>query len=346
MKFSVIIPAYNVIDYVCEAIESVQNQTWQEFEIIVVDDNSTDGTYGAVLSLSSMDSRIKILKNEGKGVSDARNYGIDNATGDYILFLDADDFYTSRNLFESLNRVIEETAADVIHFGYSESSSRHIDSKDAGCELYDYKTIDAAKVIERTVYMLPHEFYDRSLRAASPWAKTYRIEFLRNHGIKFPSKVKNSEDAIFNLRVLQHKPTCRILDLIAYHYWQRPNNSGNRFMPEFSDDFYSTVQMFEHETEPFLELPGISERVYLRLFSYVDKVLRQHLCHKDYEANNPEELRRFISDPVVQRIVSGCSTRMISKQYWLILWSIMLKSPMLLRLSFKMVIAVKSILRR
>ena len=89
---SVIVPAYNVENYIGKGIESVINQSFKNIELIVVDDGSTDKTYSIARQYSSKDNRIKVLRQKNKGVSAARNRGIMEASGKYLIFLDSDDW--------------------------------------------------------------------------------------------------------------------------------------------------------------------------------------------------------------------------------------------------------------
>ena len=111
-KVSVIIPTYNCAQYICEAINSVLNQTYKDFEIIVVDDGSNDGTYEKIEGWVES-NRIRYLYQSNQGCSAARNYGISNSSGKYIAFLDADDKWLSGMLSRCL-AVIEKDGCDLV----------------------------------------------------------------------------------------------------------------------------------------------------------------------------------------------------------------------------------------
>lgn len=115
IKFSIIIPVYNVQDYVAKCIESIMQQTYKNFEIIVVDDGSTDDSKKIVKNFS--DKRIKIISKENGGLSSARNEGLKHINGDYIWFIDSDD-YIEIDALELLYNKIKSEDSDIIVFRY------------------------------------------------------------------------------------------------------------------------------------------------------------------------------------------------------------------------------------
>ena len=111
-KVSVIIPAYNVERFISECVESVMGQTYENIEIIVVDDGSSDRTLDICKELSEKDERIKLVNGGHGGVSRARNAALDHATGDYIMSVDSDDTISPK-MFESLFKNLSENSADI-----------------------------------------------------------------------------------------------------------------------------------------------------------------------------------------------------------------------------------------
>lgn len=119
---SVIVPVYNVEDYLKKCIDSIIHQTYENIEIILVNDGSTDNSYEICQKFSKKDSRIILLNKKNGGLSDARNYGLKVATGDYVVFIDSDD-YVRLNYVESLYHMIIKYKADVVACEYSEVST-------------------------------------------------------------------------------------------------------------------------------------------------------------------------------------------------------------------------------
>ncbi len=115
--FSIIIPVYNVKKYLEKCVQSVISQSFDDFEIILIDDGSTDGSEKFCDVLLQRDDRIKVIHKKNEGVAIARNTGIKKARGKYILFLDSDDTF-SQSLLENINNKITKTKADIIVFGY------------------------------------------------------------------------------------------------------------------------------------------------------------------------------------------------------------------------------------
>ena len=110
---SIIVPIYNVEQYLDRCIQSILNQTYQNLEIILVDDGATDCSGVIADSYAAKDKRIKVFHKENGGLSDARNYGLDHVTGDYILFIDSDDFIVN-TMCERLITVANNNNADII----------------------------------------------------------------------------------------------------------------------------------------------------------------------------------------------------------------------------------------
>lgn len=345
IKFSIIIPVYNAGEYIQDAINSVLLQTYSNYEIIVVDDNSTDDTYCVASRLMLKDSRIKLYRQtNGKGVSDARNLGMEKATGDYYLFLDADDFYTKEYLLEYTEKVIRSSDADIIHFGYTESISRITEVNRDKCEL-QYCELSNDDVIRRTIYMSNREAKDMSLRAASPCTKVYKASYVNKHHVRFPSGVKNSEDAIFNLRLLKHKPLMMLLKLSAYHYWNNYQNSCSRYMPEFKDDLKMMFVLFGESAAPFMKVEGAADRLNLRYFSYLEKVLRQYYFHPKNTIDKTE-LNEFLNYENVALIAKRCKLHLMAKRLWPIILALRIKSQFLLLFSFKFIPRIKMVFNR
>lgn len=115
---TIIVPVYNVEKYLEESIRSIINQTYKNIEILAINDGSTDGSLELLKKLSYEDDRIKIISQKNKGLSGARNTGIDSAKGNYIMFLDSDDIFSTNELLESLYKIARKDSSDIVFFKY------------------------------------------------------------------------------------------------------------------------------------------------------------------------------------------------------------------------------------
>ena len=127
MFFSVIVPVYNVEKYLNECVDSILTQTFEDFELVLVDDGSTDTSGDICNQYAQNDCRVKVIHKQNGGQSTARNLGVKNATGKYAVFLDSDDFISDKNFFGDLAKKIKEDT-DVVVFKYCKYYNDHTDS--------------------------------------------------------------------------------------------------------------------------------------------------------------------------------------------------------------------------
>ena len=124
MKFSIIIPNYNKEKYIKECLDSIFNQTYKNYEVILIDDNSSDNSLEMI-----KDYDVKLFHTDRLNAGGARNVGLKNATGDYVIFLDSDDYLTNNNVIEKLNNIINEE--DIIFLSYTEyKNDQYIEMKE------------------------------------------------------------------------------------------------------------------------------------------------------------------------------------------------------------------------
>ncbi|WP_147533174.1 glycosyltransferase family 2 protein [Bacillus marasmi] len=191
---SIIIPVYNSEKTISRAIISVLEQASVELELILVNDGSTDESLHLMKRFTEMDSRIKLFTRQNEGVSSARNFGIQQAKGKYITFLDADDYYIENGLEKIMKDVNENT--QLVIYGYD--------------IVYENKTIECSPPFKSCLQFSEYDdFREYCLLLIeneiinAPWNKVYLAEFLREHNILFPPELDMGEDLKFNLGVLR-----------------------------------------------------------------------------------------------------------------------------------------------
>ena len=168
MNFSIIVPIYNISKYIHQCVNSVLMQNYYDFELILVNDGSTDDSENECLKFH--DSRIKYFKKENGGLSDARNFGIEKSTGDYILFLDGDDYYDC-SFLEEINRLLNKKNVDVLVINSKKIFENHQSInhtkkevfKDDLLKLNIYKACARDKVIKRSFLQKNKLFFKKGV---------------------------------------------------------------------------------------------------------------------------------------------------------------------------------------
>lgn len=225
-KISVVISTYNAQNYISECLDATINQTYTNLEVIIVDDGSEDDTLSILQSYAAKDSRIKLFRHSNKGVSTTRNKGIQNATGEYIVFFDADD-YPEPDLIEAyVNAINEWSEKKVALIGtgmfFDNQYNKYVGNKTYILEV-------AHGYIEGENYVL-----SRSSAAMLAWLKLfnfvtnkcYDLDIIRKHNILFDSNIHIGEDLKFNLDYLDVEDgNIGIINRALYHYVKRTNNS-------------------------------------------------------------------------------------------------------------------------
>lgn len=198
-KISIIVPSYNEEKNISRCLNSILNQTFKDFEVICVDDGSTDSTFEILTAYSEKDSRIIPLKNTGKGVSSARNFGIENSHGEYIGFVDSDDFIQPQ-MFSFLYKTISDNNADFVFCG-SETTTK-ISEKSFD---YNFKKINLSDFL----------FSDYNLPPICVWTKLIKKTFLLSNNIKF-NNFKIGEDVLFCSELFSATENYYYVDLPLY----------------------------------------------------------------------------------------------------------------------------------
>lgn len=204
-KISVIVPVYNVEKYFKKSVNSILKQTYKNLEVILVDDESPDNCPKMCDEFAQKDSRVKVIHKKNGGVSSARNMGIDAATGEYIMFVDSDDWLT-KNAVKALVEAMEENIADFCYGATVEIAAINNGKNNK----YQAQTIYKDEA-EKLIVFLEKCFL-------SPWSKLYKTNILKDNNIRFPLGVAYSEDTWFLLKYLQQcNKLCRI-NKIVYCY--------------------------------------------------------------------------------------------------------------------------------
>ncbi len=222
MLISVVLPTYNVKDYIGQCVDSLINQTYEDIEILIVDDGSTDGTGDLCDALAKKDNRIRVFHKENGGTHTARNLGIREAKGQYIMFLDPDD-WLDLDTFEQLTARIKENDLDVVRFGYVREFPDHTARKD---NTFLPETVcrgdECRTVCRQTLGLVGGELaHPENMNfLASACFCLYKKAIIDAHSLELYNirEIATFSDGLFNIRFLQKADSFLYVDKPFYHY--------------------------------------------------------------------------------------------------------------------------------
>ncbi|WP_338647710.1 glycosyltransferase family 2 protein [Flavobacterium sp. KS-LB2] len=259
---SVIIPAYNVEEYISECINSLCSKKTEAIEIIIVDDGSKDNTLNIIKTLEKNNSNITILTQSNSGVSAARNHGLSIAKGQYVYFMDSDD-WVEQDFFNEIVTVCIKIKPDCIIFGYKKrnASGNFISTKNPmfSGEINSQKDkITLAKLFSNECGL-------------AVWDKIIKKSILIENNIKF-QEMRNAEDFVFSLDALNHSEKIYVLNKVLYNY--RIQISGKR------SDNYELVKnqiiafkkfndYFDFFKNQSLEVESFGKKIFIKWFGFV-----------------------------------------------------------------------------
>lgn len=207
---SIIVPIYNSEKHISKCIKSILSQTYKNFELILINDGSTDNSKKIIEQFKKKDDRIKVINKENSGVADTRNLGIKNANGFYIMFIDNDD-YIEQNYIETFINANKDENYDIVLGGYKRVN---VDNK----ILFEEKLKDT---------------YWSKYIITAPWAKLYKSEFLKKTNAEFFSYYIG-EDIYFNIVLYSYNPKCKIIQYNGYNWFFNTKSVSNTSQKGFN----------------------------------------------------------------------------------------------------------------
>lgn len=205
-------------------LDSIIGQTFADFEVILVNDGSVDSSGQICDEYAKSDSRIKAVHKKNAGVSEARNSGIELATGLYLSFVDPDD-WLEKNMYEVLVAVIDQSHADVIRFNAFRNDQILNQTNLKG----NYRGEDITKNI--VLPMIGAEKYGGPFLMGVPWTYAFRREVITENGILFSRELRRCEDRLFCITALLHAQSVFFVDDVLYHYTVNSGSLSNKYDP-------------------------------------------------------------------------------------------------------------------
>ncbi len=277
-KVSIIVPIYNVEQYLEECVNSILNQTYNNIEILLVDDCATDKSGDIAKQFEEKDSRCKYIKREKNGgLSAARNTGIKNATGDFLCFIDSDD-WISDDYVQSMLELAKKDNSEIVVCDYYMVIEDRYEDGNSLIQINNNSTKE-----EKIAYIRNHAC-----------TKMFKKEFWLNQGLMFPEDIKRGEDMGVTIPLLTYANNISIINKNLYYYRQRVNSlSYKKERTKIDLSFYDKTfqNMLKNSNTCYkeeIEYHAIMEMIYGKTMlmlkhRYSRKEIREHLKKFDIE---------------------------------------------------------------
>lgn len=222
LKISIIIPIYNAEKYLYKTINSIIQQDYSCWELILVNDGSTDSSGNICEEYAVKDNRIKVYHQKNSGVSTARNLGLDKTTGDYVTFIDSDDWIEKKYLSNFVNFPCCNN--QIVYQGY----------------YMDY----VGKVAKESTKEIPEE--GRILHLGAIWGKAFAVPLIKEHGIRFDERLSLHEDHVFYYECLKYARKFEFSTYIGYHYMHYGEQSLSRKLQSSKSYFLASELLTDY----------------------------------------------------------------------------------------------------
>ena len=266
IKVSIIMPVYKVEEYVGKAIESIQKQTLKEFEFLIVDDGTPDRSGDICDAYAEKDSRLRVIHKENGGAPSARNTAIDMARGEYLYFMDSDD-WAEPTMLEEMYVSAKKNNSQLVVAGF------YIDTyyTDTEYRRDDFVPEDAVYMKQRDFRETAYKYFDRNL-LYTPWNKLFETKYIKENNLKFPQTFW--DDFPFNLSIVRNIERVTVTSRQYYHFIRkRADSETAAYRPN----------MYEKREEEHNWMVGL---------------------YKEWNVHNPES-REMISRRYIERFI-GC----------------------------------------
>lgn len=280
---SVIVPVYNVEKWLERCIESILSQTYEKFELILVDDGSTDRSGIICDKYINLDKRVSVIHKKNGGLSSARNTGMKMSKGNYIVFIDSDD-YIKNNLFENIIESIQKYHTDIIMFGYEMFLSKDTTLPSFQKGLILNPKEEAIKIDKPNV---KNEF-------CFTWRYIFKKEFLTYNNMIFNEKLNVAEDTVFNMECIFLANSMYVINEALYIYNDVNNESIMR--RKYKPNYHIDLNKQYLEKKRILTQYGIRDKKFLDDYYYYYVYVIIQSCIKNICLGEKEKIYVKLKD--------------------------------------------------
>lgn len=308
-KISIIVPVYKVSLYLNQCIQSILAQTYQAIEVILINDGSPDNCGAVCDQYAASNARVRVIHKENAGTSQARNTGLEIATGKYIMFVDGDDWIDPNTCYESI-QIAETTGADVVFWSYlREYPDKSLPRKVCLTEKHTFDKQGCFELRRRLVGPVGNELaHPENLDNFSTiWGKLYRRDCIQDIRFVDLTKIGTSEDTLFNIQVFANVCHAEFLDKYFYHY--RKDNATScttTYKATLLDQWNDLYSMIQNEITGDERLnQALNNRIALNLISLGLNAISSTFSF----GSQCKEIKKVLNDPRYKASLVTLDTR-------------------------------------
>jgi hypothetical protein len=292
MLFSIIVPIYNVEKYLRECLESIKGQTFQDYEVIMIDDGSTDNCPEICDEYACLDKRFKAIHKKNGGLVSARKVGAEHVSGDYVLNIDSDD-YVDEELLEKLYNQVKMDNPDVIAFSY-----KTVDEK--GVFKNAIHNFIEPKLYKENIERIKRSYmYDKTIHGHnggslifSIWTKLVKREIYKECQSLVDNRISKGEDTILNLLIVDKAKSMLVSKINGYNYRLQPTSMTHVFHEK---DIENQKVLAESLNQIKINKPSFSEQIEMYIF-YSTYMMLQKLVNRNTKYRQYKEYVKKILD--------------------------------------------------
>ena len=289
-KVSIILPVYNSEKFIAKTIDSVLNQNYNNYELIIIDDGSTDDSTNICEQYAKNNEKIKFFKRTNNGVSKTRNFGLDKASGTYIMFIDSDDLYES-NSIKTMVANIESKEVDLVSCSYS-----NFDLSNNKFLIED--TLVTSKFNEYLEKTQKNYLFNQI------WNKIYKSDIIKANKIFFDDSISIAEDLKFNIEYIKRCNSFCHINEVLYNYRITSSGLGFRYRNDANEIKIELLKMLEEEYSK-----NKIDKKYI-FFSY----LKQYIAYFSNIVDNRNKLSKKDKKIFIKRIIKSYEYKEVMKE--------------------------------
>lgn len=307
--FSIIIPVYNAKLYLPRCVNSIINQTYNNWHLYLVDDGSNDGSDKLCDSFSCENPQITVIHKTNGGVADARNRGILESNGEWIFFVDADDFLELDSLY-IINEFISKYNPDLVLFNIKEISINntiHV-LKHPLRPNYNFNRLEIEQLVMPFTCINGYSFVN------SPCNKVYKSSILKNNNILFPLRVRG-EDWIFNVDFFKCCQNMVATDAFLYNYCRTPFSAMSKYCPEqfqLWEENWIVKQDLIKNYHLKIDQKKLSRQFYVKIYYFLREVLQN-----ESKENFQIKQRNILHNRIVRECLKVLPTDLHEMRAWI-----------------------------